>query len=146
MAIYAGIGLEWDKYRFTGTYIGLSDDATSFVDLDRDGYRTQLLTRYVEVPISVKFRLTRRWKLELAAIPGFHWSGSHTGFRRSFKTDDVAIKEKDYSVNDRINPYKLDARVVLRYRALGVYVQVPTLSTMRSDFDNLYPIKFGIIL
>lgn len=146
MAIYAGIGLEWDKYRFTGTYIGLSDDATSFVDLDRDGYRTQLLTRYVEVPISVKFRLSRRWKLELAAIPGFHWSGSHTGFRRSFKTDDVAIKEKDYSVNDRINPYKLDARVVLRYRALGVYVQVPTLSTMRSYFDNLYPIKFGIIL
>lgn len=146
MAIYAGIGLEWDKYRFSGTYISLSDDATSFVDLSRDGYRTQLLTRYVEVPISVKFRLSRRWKLELAAIPGFHWSGSHTGFRRSAESDDISVKEKDYSVNDRINPYKLDARVVLRYRALGVYVQVPTLSTMRSDFDNLYPIKFGIIL
>ena len=152
-ALYAGVGLEWDKYKFTTGNVALNTTGGEPYrfgipdGLDEAFNHTQLLTRYVEVPISLHIRLgDSRWKLELAAIPGIHWGGSHTGFRRQLNTDDMIVKDKDQSINSYINPYKLDARVVVRYRGWGVYLQLPTIPALRSSCENLYPIKFGIIL
>ena len=107
---------------------------------------SRLLTRYVILPIEVKFNLGRHWKLGLAAIPGLHWSGSHTGLRRDITSGDDEVNIKDYSINPYIRPYKLDARISLQYRSLGLYFQASMLPAFKGSCDELFPVKFGIIL
>lgn len=145
---YVGLGLEWDKYKFEGHEITFSSPLSTFNFQDGgDAACTSWLnTRYVELPLTFRFDLWHDWSLTLSAIPGIHWGGSHTGLRREYNTDLEQRIDYDYSVNRYINPYKLDLRATLNYEGIGLYVQVPTLSTMRDNTQPLYPIKFGIIL
>ena len=53
---------------------------------------------------------------------------------------------KDYSINPYIRPYKLDARISLQYRSLGLYFQASMLPAFKGSCDELFPVKFGIIL
>ena len=85
------------------------------------------------------------WKAELAAIPGLHWSGSHTGLRRDITSGDDETNIKDYTVNPYINPYKLDARIAVQYRSVGVYFQASMLPAFKGSCEELFPVKFGII-
>ena len=45
-----------------------------------------------------------------------------------------------------MNPYHLDVRVAVQYKALGLYVQAATLPLLKDGCQELYPVKFGIIL
>ena len=145
---YVGLGLEWDKYKFEGNEITFSTaiNPYAFNDGGDPSCTSWLNTRYVELPITFRFDLWNDWSLTLSAIPGIHWGGSHTGLRREYITDLEESIDYDRSVNKYINPYKLDFRATLNYEGIGLYVQVPTLSTMRDNTQPLYPIKFGIIL
>ena len=98
------------------------------------------------MPLTFRFDLWHDWSLTLAALPGIHWSGSHTGLRREYVTDLEERTDYDQSVNKYINPYKLDLRATLSYENIGLYLQVPTISTLRSSSQELYPIKFGLFL
>ena len=145
---YIGLGLEWDKYKFEGKDItfNTATDPHSFVDGGDPTCTSWLNTRYVVLPLTFRFDLWHDWSLTLSALPGIHWSGSHTGLRREYTTDIEEHTDYDQSINKYINPYKLDLRATLSYENIGVYFQAPTMSTMRSSVQNLYPIKFGIIL
>ena len=83
------------------------------------------------------------WHLELAALPGIGWTGNNTGLRRQYGNTN---KEKDYSINRSLAPYKLDVRASVMYKAIGVYFQVATLSAFGDYCQELFPVKFGIIL
>ena len=148
VALYAGLGLEWDKYKFHRGDIHFDQTAEPyhFVNGPIANSESRLLTRYVILPIEVKFNLGRHWKLALAAIPGLHWSGSHTGLRRDITSGDDETNVKDFSVNPYIAPYKLDARISVQYRSLGVYFQTSMLPAFKDSCDELFPVKFGIIL
>ena len=145
---YVGLGLEWDKYKFEGKDItfNTATDPHTFTDGGDATCTSWLNTRYVVLPLTFRFDLWRNWCLTLSALPGIHWSGSHTGLRREYITDLEEHIDYDQSVNKYINPYKLDLRATLNYEGIGLYFQVPTMSTMRSSTQDLYPIKFGIIL
>lgn len=145
---YIGLGLEWDKYKFEGKDItfNTATDPHTFVDGGDPTCTSWLNTRYVVLPLTFRFDLWHDWSLTLSALPGIHWSGSHTGLRREYTTDLEERTDYDQSVNKYINPYKLDLRATLSYENIGVYFQAPTMSTFRSTVQNLYPIKFGIIL
>lgn len=148
VALYAGLGLEWDKYKFHRGDIHFDETAEPYHLYNGTvaNSESRLLTRYVILPIEVKFDLGRHWKLGLAAIPGLHWSGSHTGLRRDITSGDDESNIKDYSVNKYINPYKLDARIAVQYRSIGVYFQASMLPAFKGSCDELFPVKFGIIL
>ena len=145
---YIGLGLEWDKYKFEGKDItfNTATDPHSFVDGGDPTCTSWLNTRYVVLPLTFRFDLWHDWSLTLSALPGIHWSGSHTGLRREYTTDIEEHTDYDQSINKYINPYKLDLRATLSYENIGVYFQAPTMSTFRSSVQELYPIKFGIIL
>jgi hypothetical protein len=148
VALYGGLGLEWDKYKFHRGDIHFDQTAEPyhFVNGAVANSESRLLTRYVILPIEVKFNLGRHWKLALAAIPGLHWSGSHTGLRRDITSGDDETNVKDFSVNPYIAPYKLDARISVQYRSLGVYFQTSMLPAFKGSCEELFPVKFGIIL
>lgn len=148
VALYAGFGLEWDKYKFHRGDIHFDNTTQPYhlIDGFLPNSESRLLTRYVIVPITIKFDLGRHWKLELAAIPGLHWSGSHTGLRRDITSGDNETNIKDYTVNPYIAPYKLDARVSVKYRVFGLYFQTSMLSAFKGSCEELFPVKFGIIL
>lgn len=145
---YVGLGLEWDKYKFTGNDITFSTATNpyTFADGGDPTCSSWLNTRYVIVPLTFRFDLWHDWSLTLAALPGIHWSGSHTGLRREYDIDLEERTDYDQSVNKYINPYKLDLRATLSYESFGLYLQVPTMSTLRSSCQDLYPIKFGVYL
>lgn len=143
---YLGLGLDWNKYKFDASEIYFNTDAAAFVDSGDAHCSSRMLTRYLVVPLTLRFDLghSRKWTLSIAALPGIHWSGSHTGIRRQYEDDLRDVLQKDPSVNKFINPYKLDLRASLTYSGIGIYLQAPTMSTMRSSVQELYPIKFGL--
>lgn len=145
---YVGLGLEWDKYKFEANEVSLSTstDPYAFSDGGDQSCSSWLNTRYVVVPLTFRFDLWHDWSLTLSALPGIHWGGSHTGLRREYDTDLEDRTERDQSINKYINPYKLDLRATLSYENIGLYFQAPTMSTFRSTVQELYPIKFGLIL
>ena len=145
---YVGLGLEWDKYKFEANEVTLSTstDPYAFTDGGDQSCSSWLNTRYVVVPLTFRFDLWHDWSITLSALPGIHWGGSHTGLRREYDTDLEDRTERDQSVNKYINPYKLDLRATLSYENIGLYFQLPTMSTFRSSVQELYPIKFGLIL
>lgn len=142
--LYIGLGLDWDKYKFSTPDVVF--DNLAFRNGPDGAVESRLLTRYVVVPLTLRVDLWHGWRLTLSALPGIHWSGSHTGLRREFENDQMEGLAKDQSVNKHINPYKLDLRATLNYEGIGLYFQAATLSTMRDGCEPLYPVKFGIIL
>lgn len=147
VALYVGLGMEWDKYKFHrgDIHFDQTTEPYHFVNGTVANSESRLLTRYVILPIAVKFDLGRHWKAEIAAIPGLHWSGSHTGLRRDITSGDDETNIKDYSVNKYIAPYKLDARIAVQYRSVGVYFQTAMLPAFKGSCEELFPVKFGII-
>jgi hypothetical protein len=145
IAFYAGLGMEWNKYRFANTEVFWDATTTpSAFSLGSDpNCVSRLKTRYVTLPLTLKLGKRRGWHLELTALPGLGWAGDNTGLRR--KTD-VSNKVKDYSINRSLAPYKLDVRAAVMYNMIGVYFQLSTLSTLRDNCQELFPVKFGIIL
>ena len=144
--LYIGLGLDWDKYKVTTPEVTFDPASAAFAEGTTQDCSSRLLTRYVVVPLTLRIDLWHDWHLSLAALPGIHWSGSHTGLRREYETSDREELQKDQSVNQHINPYKLDLRATLTYEWFGLYLQVPTRSTMKSPMQDLYPIRFGVML
>ena len=142
--LYIGLGLDWDKYKFETPEVLFDAAGGGFVDGGQANCSSRLLTRYVVVPVTFRVDLWHDWHLSVSALPGLHWGGSHTGLRREYTTDLKEELQKDPSVNKKVNPYKLDLRASLNYEGVGLYLQVPTMSTMKEGIQELYPIKFGV--
>lgn len=144
----AGLGLEWNKYRFTGSEVLWNTAAEPYaLTLGTDpNCQSRLKTRFVTLPVTLSIGDRDKWHIELAALPGLGWTGKNTGLRRQYGTGNGTSKEKDYTVNSSLAPYKLDVRAALMYDWIGLYVQVSTMSTFKGNCQELFPIKFGIIL
>ena len=144
--LYAGVGLEWDKWKFTTPNVELNTAAApyAFAEAAPAAGSTLLTTRYVNIPLAIRLGDDDGVHLMLTALPGIHWNAS--GLRHTQHDGNRQSTVKDRSVNRHINPYKLDLRAELRFNVVGIYVQVSTLSLFRNDAEPLYPVKFGIIL
>lgn len=147
-SVSAGLGLEWNSFRFA--------ESEMLWDVTAEPYHlsagadpnclSHLKTRYVTLPIRMHFGDLDGWHIELTALPGFGWTGKNTGLLREYGVGNGQSKVKDFSVNRSLNPYKFDVRAAVMYDWIGLYVQVSTLSVFRNNCDELFPIKFGIII
>ena len=148
VGLSVGLGLEWNKYKFANNE--LTWDATAepyHLALGTDpNCQSRLKTRYVTMPVTLILGDRDSWHVELAALPGIGWTGKNTGLRRIYGSGNGQNTEKDYSVNRSLAPYKLDVRAAVMYHAIGIYAQVSTLSAFKGNCDELFPVKFGIIL
>ncbi len=147
-AIKAGLGLEWDKYKFVTPEVNFDATATPlvFVAGAQTDAKSWLKTCYVTIPVKMEFGNPKRWHFSLSAIGGLAWTGDNSGLRRRYYTASTNNTVKDYGINRYINPWKLDVRAALQYKGLGFYVQTSMLSALKDGCHELYPIKFGIIL
>ena len=148
VGLSVGLGLEWNKYKFTGSEL-LWDASTEpyHLALGTDpNCASRLKTRYVTLPVTLILGDRDSWHVELSALPGIGWTGKNTGLRRIYGSGSGQNTEKDFSINRSLAPYKLDVRAAVMYHAFGVYFQVATLSAFKGNCDELFPVKFGIII
>lgn len=149
-----GVGYESDIYRFSGdTYTSVIP--TDNPDVSTFGYKvlgngtwsSRLVARYVTLPISFMYKPTKKFGIGLAAIPGLNYTSSNTGLKHKGKSFFDNSKMSDVEDVSRVmNPYKLDARLTLVFRNIGVFMQVPTMPVLKNMDREVYPIKFGFIL
>ena len=145
MRLDAGLGMEWNKFKFTDSEVLWDATATpnAFAIGTDPNCTSRLKTRYVTIPVTFSLGNRDGWHIELAALPGIGWTGNNTGLRHQYGNTN---KEKDFSINRSLAPYKLDVRAAVMYDGFGVYFQVATMSAFRNDCQELFPVKFGIIL
>jgi len=98
------------------------------------------------VPLKFEFGNPKKWHFSLTALPGLSWTGNNTGLRRQTETGGVMQKQKDYSINRYFNPYTMDVRLAVQHHGIGLYVQMATLPLLKEGCQDLFPVKFGIIL
>ena len=147
-SVSAGLGLEWNSFCFAESEMLWDATAEPYhLSAGADpNCLSRLKTRYVTLPVRMHFGDRDGWHIELTALPGLVWTGKNSGLRREYGGGNGQSKEKDFSVNRSINPYKFDVRAAVMYDWIGLYVQVSTLSVFRNNCDELFPIKFGIII
>lgn len=153
-ALKAGLGVEWDRYSFRTpeVYFDRGADPMTFAagNTGNAVVSSRLKTRSIVVPVKMEFGARRGWRLSVTALPGLDWSGSGTGLRRCYDMADAGgtgttRKEKDYAVGRYMNPYRLDVRVAVQYKVVGLYVQGAAVPLLKEGCQELYPVKFGII-
>ncbi len=149
-AFKAGLGFDWDRYNFIDPEVVFDATATpmAFADGASGGSTawTRLKTRSVVVPLKFEFGNRDKWHFSITALPGLNWSGNNTGLRRKVEVMGGTNKEKDYLVNRYFNPYSFDVRVAVQYDAIGLYVQTSMVPLLKDGCQDLFPVKFGIIL
>lgn len=141
-----GLGLEWDRWKFYAPHVVFNTNATPYsfaIGGSTDG-SSQLRTRYVTLPLSLRIGERKGVHLELSAIPGLHWNG--TGLRYKHDVGGKTKTDKDRMVNKYINPYKFDLRAAVYFKSFGVYAQFSTMSVMKDNSESLIPVKFGLII
>lgn len=146
LGFYAGLGLEWDKWKFATPSVTFNTAAEpyAFADAGASSGSMLLTTRYVIVPFTVRIGDTDGVHLELSAIPGIHWNAS--GLRSKEIVGNRTETVKDRSINKHLNPYKLDFRAALYYSHFGIYAQFSTQSVFKGNCEELFPVKFGFII
>ena len=146
MGISAGLQLEWDVWKFSNPDVFFDATATpkTFQLGPSTNGKTRLNMRYVEIPISFRVGDDDGVHLVLTALPGIFWPGK--GLRYNYEVSGRTIKEVDRSVNKYFSPYKLDLRAALMFDWVGIYVQVSPLSAFGDYCQQLFPVRFGIIL
>ena len=146
LGFYVGLGLEWDKWKFVAPQVQFNTAAEpyAFANAGATSGSMLLTTRYVVVPFSIRIGDRDGVHLVLSAIPGIHWNAS--GLRTKQTIGNSTETVKDRSINRYINPYKFDIRAELYYSWFGIYAQFSTLSTFKGNSEELFPVKFGIIL
>lgn len=160
--ISLGIGYESDVYKFTDNYVSM-DNTGAFVTQDHAGvdaisgvagsslgdWSTRFVTRYITMPVEFEYRdrgILKSFKLAIGVIPGLSFSSSHTGLKHELERRGRNYQDVQDGVSQFVNPYKLDVRLTFKLKALGFFVQVPTLPVFIDTDTKVYPIKIGFML
>ncbi len=160
--ISLGIGYESDVYKFTDNYVSM-DNTGAFVTQDQAGvdaisgvagsslgdWSTRFVTRYITMPVEFEYRdrgILKSFKLAIGVIPGLSFSSSHTGLKHELERRGRNYQDVQDGVSQFVNPYKLDVRLTFKLKALGFFVQVPTLPVFIDTDTKVYPIKIGFML
>lgn len=155
--LYAGLGVEVNRYHFRehlvcATPTGFQQPSAMYPAYatittgtpDPNNWDSYFFTAAIVVPITFSFE---PWKyddfcIRLTALPGINVNG-YLSQEYESKSTNLTVRDKD--VSKRLNPFVLDARLALFYSSIGVYVQMSTQKLFKSDFQDIYPVKFGLI-
>ena len=156
-----GLGYESDVYKFqelkstTRGTLALSGggatiaSATEFNDVAL-GYRfynydLSLVTRYVTLPITLKYR-KRGFTASLSVIPGINYSSPNTGYKYKMIYYDSRPAYKNIVSGD-LNTFKCDVRLsVGLWNFVKVFFQASTVPLLDDSNNKLYPFKFGLTM
>ena len=155
--LYAGLGIEGNTYHFrehqvVATPTGFQSPSATYPNSaaittgtpDPNNWDSYFHTLAITVPITFSFE---PWKydefcIRLTALPGINvWSY----LEQKYDSKDIELSVKDKEVGKQLNPFVLDARLAVFYDSFGLYVQMSTQRLFNSDFQDIYPVKFGLI-
>ena len=155
--LYAGLGIEGNTYHFrehqvVATPTGFQSPSATYPNSaaittgtpDPNNWDSYFNTFAITVPITFSFE---PWKydefcIRLTALPGINvWSY----LEQKYDSKDIELSVKDKEVGKQLNPFVLDARLAVFYDSFGLYVQMSTQRLFNSDFQDIYPVKFGLI-
>lgn len=142
-----GLGYESDVYKFKDSYVTWSGSSfqTSTPDVSGD-WSTRFVTRYVQVPIHIGWVDKKElFSVRLSAIPAIGYANNNTGLKHRMKVEGKDHRDQT-NLGNELRPYKLDLRLDIRIRGIGLFMQVATFSMMKDDYSSLYPIKFGLVI
>ena len=155
--LYAGLGVEVNRYHFRehlvcATPTGFQQPSAMYPAYatittgtpDPNNWDSYFFTAAIVVPITFSFE---PWKyddfcIRLTALPGINVNGY---LSQEYESKSTTLTVRDKDVSKRLNPFVLDARLALFYSSIGVYVQMSTQKLFKSDFQDIYPVKFGLI-
>ena len=121
----------------------LSDDHFA-TENNLNSWNTKMVTRYLGLPISLDFNFGN-FNIGLTAIPAIALTGRHTGLKQQIDgNNNQWYGRKD--ISDYINRYKLDVRMDVNFKGVGLFAKVSTLPLFDNDNSPVYPLTFGFTL
>ncbi len=142
-----GVGIDWDYYylnedlRLSRGEDGKSVVCQGFVDKAED-CSSSLQAFSVLVPFSVKYNLSKNWKVEAGIWAMFTTYGSVSS---SYTLDGVKYSESWNGVHKRT--FRMSYNVHIGYKDIGVYVRYTPKNAIKSGYGPQFKaISAGIIL
>lgn len=147
-----GLGYESDIYRFNNKHVviggpdglGYRTFEVPYANPCLDG-KTRLVTRYVNVPLTVKWSPEGNFVMGFTLLPGINYTGKNTGmkYEQESEGERYYVQSSEASV---MSMFKCDARLTLGWRCLQIFGQVTTTSITTGMDRKCYPIKFGFVV
>ncbi len=134
-----GLGVSWDNYRLpTPTNNSITNIAGD--SLNSTYQKGKVRVGYVQLPIGYGFqRKNGGFNFALEVIPGYVMNAIQ---KTTWESSDSKYVFKQ-GVRDRVEPWKLDARLTLGWSWGSIYVQPSLLPVVVSNGDKLYPVRAG---
>lgn len=141
-----GVGYESDVYKFNEPYVDYVDGNFAVVDnTPTNGYySTNFVTRYVQLPIHFTYYAQpnhNKFHITMSVIPAIGYCSNHTGIKHELHRDGRNAHDQ-HNINDALYPFKMDVRLDMKFRGIGVFVQMATLPVLMYG-KAIYPLKIG---
>jgi hypothetical protein len=148
-----GLGYESDVYHFTTPYVSVVPNAQqafsyTFEGSDRQdaNWTSRLVTRYITLPITLRWDPVGDFYVGLSVIPGINYSSDNTGLKHKGEfLYNGQIRDRQ-PVSNVMNPFKVDARLTLTYSHFSVFAQIAALPVFNEMDRKVYPIKVGFMI
>ncbi len=148
-----GLGYESDVYHFTTPYVSVVPNAQqafsyTFEGSDRQdaNWTSRLVTRYITLPITLRWDPVGDFYVGLTVIPGINYSSDNTGLKHKGEfLYNGQIRDRQ-PVSNVMNPFKVDARLTLTYSHFSVFAQIAALPVFNEMDRKVYPIKVGFMI
>lgn len=134
-----GLGVSWDNYRLpTPTNNSLTNILGD--SLNSTFQKGKVRVGYVQLPIGYGFqRKNGGFNFALEVIPGYVMNAIQ---KSTWESSESKYLFKQ-GIKDKVEPWKLDARLTLGWSWGSIYVQPSLLPVVDSNGDKLYPIRAG---
>ena len=160
-----GVGYESDIYKFSNPLVEIDANGNirnaidalpnqSYSDFiainqhfdgtDLNDWSSQLVTRYISLPVTLGFR-TNNYEMGITALPALPINTRHCGLKHELDTRNIEHQSVT-DISNSLAPYKIDLRIDMRFQHIGLFLQVATSPLFQSSNQDLYPIKFGFII
>ncbi len=142
--LFTGIGIGWNNYSWKLPLVTAEDPETGAISNtmlqleDRELKKSKLGLLYLQAPLMVELRPTRKLYLDLGVTGGFRFAAwSATKFKDG-------SKETDYLNGIFLNRFKLDASLRVGGKNLGFFANYALIPIYRDKaVENTRPLSFG---
>jgi hypothetical protein len=156
------VGYESDCYKFQNHFVAFYDDGTGtgrLIAYDQtlisanfianntlSLWSSRLVARYITLPIMAKYTFAPTdISISMGIVPGLSIGGKKVGLRHNYESESNNYVDIT-KISDYLNPIKCDVRLMISYKWLGFFIQVPTMPINKNMSTDLYPFKFGIYI
>ncbi|MBQ9255211.1 MAG: hypothetical protein IJ180_10630 [Bacteroidales bacterium] len=141
-----GIGLQSNVFRFEDGF-DIYPYTVSTPTTNYSKEKCKLVARYVTVPLIAKIKLSNNIAIQVGAIGGLNYRNSHTGFKRTFKTNGEKIEQSTGSSFKDFNNFKADVLLGIDVYGWTFYASHTLTNMFKNSYEkDMKPFSFGVML